>query len=90
MPPTYPSPNWIFVFGSNLASHHGAGAALTAARFYGAKRGVAEGLEGKSYALPTKDAQLKTLSIARIRSSTPNDSPPSPARAPIYSSSSPA
>jgi hypothetical protein len=66
MPPTYPSPNWIFVFGSNLASHHGAGAALKAARFYGAKRGVAEGLEGKSYALPTKDAQLKTLSIARI------------------------
>ena len=73
MPPTYPSPNWIFVFGSNLASHHGAGAALKAARFYGAKRGVAEGLEGKSYALPTKDAQLKTLSIARIAGNRPSN-----------------
>lgn len=66
MPPTYPSPNWIFTFGSNLASVHGAGAALTAARFYGAKRGVAEGLQGTSYALPTKDEKLRPLSIDRI------------------------
>jgi hypothetical protein len=66
MQPIYPSPNWIFTFGSNGAGHHGAGAALTAARHYGAKRGTAEGLQGKSYALPTKDAQLKTLSLARI------------------------
>lgn len=69
MHPMYPSSNWIFVFGSNLASRHGAGAALTAARFYGASAWVAEGLHGRSYGLPTKDAQLQTLPLDRIEQS---------------------
>lgn len=43
----------IFVFGSNLSGFHGAGAARAANKFYGAEWGVAEGLTGRSYALPT-------------------------------------
>ena len=49
----------IFVFGSNLAGRHGAGAALYAARKYGAKYGVGVGRTGDAYALPTKDENLK-------------------------------
>lgn len=43
----------IFVFGSNTAGRHGAGAALTAKRLFGAKQGVGEGRTGQCYALPT-------------------------------------
>lgn len=57
----------IFVFGSNLAGRHGAGAALHARNHCGAKYGVGEGLQGKSYAIPTKDEQLRTLPLERIR-----------------------
>ncbi len=39
----------VFVFGSNLAGHHGAGAAKTAVEKYGAILGVAEGLMGVRY-----------------------------------------
>jgi hypothetical protein len=56
----------IFVFGSNLAGRHGAGAALDARRLYGAKYGVGEGPTGSAYALPTKDANLNTLPLDRI------------------------
>jgi hypothetical protein len=56
----------IFVFGSNLAGRHGAGAALTALREHGAELGVGEGARGLSYALPTKDEKLRTLSLARV------------------------
>jgi hypothetical protein len=59
----------IFVFGSNLAGRHGAGGALHAFRHYGAKRGVAIGRTGDSYAIPTKDKDLKTLPITLIRPS---------------------
>lgn len=45
----------IFVFGSNLQGVHGAGAAQTARIYHGAGFGVAEGLMGTSYALPTCD-----------------------------------
>lgn len=45
----------IFVFGSNLAGRHGAGAAYAAFKSYGAIQGQGEGLQGKSYAIPTKD-----------------------------------
>lgn len=48
----------IFVFGSNEAGIHGAGAALTATRF-GAKRSVANGPSGKTYAIPTKPQNLR-------------------------------
>jgi hypothetical protein len=57
----------IFVFGSNLAGRHGAGAALWARNHYGARYGQGEGLSGMSYALPTKDERISTLPLARIK-----------------------
>lgn len=48
-------PGAIFVFGSNAAGHHGAGAARLAADRFGAVDGVGEGLAGRSYALPTME-----------------------------------
>ena len=51
-------PDCIFVFGSNLAGRHGAGAALQAYRSFGAEYGVGEGLTGRCYAFPTLDAQF--------------------------------
>ena len=56
----------IFVFGSNLAGRHGKGAALAALREYGAIYGIAEGLRGRSYAIPTKDEKLRPLPLERI------------------------
>ena len=50
----------IFVFGSNLAGRHGAGAALCALREHGAIYGQGVGLQGNSYAIPTKDSKFKT------------------------------
>ncbi len=44
----------IFVFGSNKQGRHGKGAALHAVKFYGAKYGQGEGLQGHSYAISTK------------------------------------
>lgn len=58
--------NQVFVFGSNLAGVHGAGAAKQAMKF-GARWGVGEGEQGQSYALPTKDEKIKTLPIDEIR-----------------------
>ena len=48
----------IFVFGSNLAGRHGAGAANYAVQHFGAKYGVGEGPSGWTYAIPTKDEHL--------------------------------
>jgi len=45
----------IFVFGSNREGRHGAGAALHALCRYGAVYGQAEGLQGQSYAIVTKE-----------------------------------
>jgi len=56
----------IFVFGSNLAGRHGKGAALAATKTYGAVYGIGEGRTGNSYALPTKDANIKTRSLVAI------------------------
>jgi hypothetical protein len=56
----------IFVFGSNLAGRHGAGAAKAARLEHGAVYGRAEGLQGSSYAIPTKDANLRPLPLAAI------------------------
>lgn len=56
----------IFVFGSNLAGRHGKGAALHAARHYGAERGVGRGPTGRAYAIPTKDAALRVRSYDAI------------------------
>ena len=56
----------VFVFGSNLAGRHGAGAAKYARLAYGAIYGQGEGRQGRSYAIPTKDAQLRTLPLDDI------------------------
>ena len=57
----------IFVFGSNLAGRHGAGAALAARECHGARWGVGVGRAGNSYAIPTKDEKLQTLSLIHIK-----------------------
>lgn len=59
-------PNQVFVFGSNLAGRHGAGAALYAKLHHGAQYGVGIGRQGNSYGIPTKDENIKTLSLDRI------------------------
>jgi len=56
-----------FVFGSNEAGRHGKGAALHARLNHGAIYGQGEGLQGNSYAIPTKDAHLCTLPLDVIR-----------------------
>ena len=53
----------IFVFGSNLAGRHGKGAALFARYNHGAIYGRGVGLQGQSYAIPTKDEHLRTLPL---------------------------
>ena len=57
----------IFVFGSNLAGRHGKGAALTALQKFGARMGQGEGLQGHSYALPTKEEPHIGMKLADIR-----------------------
>ena len=57
----------IFVFGSNLAGRHGLGAAKYALYNHGARYGVGEGIQGESYAIPTKDNTLKVLPLEEIR-----------------------
>lgn len=57
----------IFVFGSNLAGIHGAGAALFARKHYGAILGKGVGLQGSSYAIPTKDYNIRTLPLEHIQ-----------------------
>lgn len=57
----------VFVFGSNLSGRHGLGAAKTALG-WGAKWGQAEGLQGRTYGIPTKDSSIRrTLSIVEIK-----------------------
>ena len=57
----------IFVFGSNLAGIHGAGAAAYAEAWYGAVYGCGLGVTGKAYAIPTKDGNIDTLPLDRIK-----------------------
>ncbi|HYE29929.1 MAG TPA: hypothetical protein VEH27_00745 [Methylomirabilota bacterium] len=56
----------VFVFGSNTAGVHGAGAAKEALNHWGARWGVGHGLYGASYAIPTKDAGLMTIPLSVI------------------------
>ncbi len=67
-----PGPGRVFVFGSNLAGIHGAGAAHFALRNFGAVWGNGEGLmpndsDPKCYGIPTKDEQIKTLELEDIK-----------------------
>ena len=57
----------IFVFGSNLAGRHGAGAAKSAVQQYGAIYGQGIGLQGSSYAIPTKGHTIETLPLSEIK-----------------------
>jgi hypothetical protein len=57
----------IFVFGSNLAGRHGAGSAKEAVKNHGAIYGQGVGLQGNSYAIPTKDWKIKTMALVDIK-----------------------
>jgi len=50
--------NEIFIFGANLRGNHGKGAAYTAMKF-GAELLNPKGPQGRTYAIPTKDKQIK-------------------------------
>ena len=54
--------NHIFVFGSNEGGIHGRGAAKDAIMYFGAEYGNGVGLQGNSYAIPTKNKNMKPLS----------------------------
>lgn len=51
----------VFVFGSNLAGMHGAGAAWLAVQKFGAVMGCGVGLRGQSYAIPTMQGGVETI-----------------------------
>jgi hypothetical protein len=59
--------NEIFVFGSNLVGRHGMGAANIAYKKFGAIYGCGIGIQGKTYAIPTKDFWFKILPIKDIK-----------------------
>jgi hypothetical protein len=56
----------VFVFGSNEAGIHGAGAAKTAYEKHGARFGKSYGHYGDSFAIPTKDEDIQSLLLERI------------------------
>ncbi len=64
--------NEIFVFGSNLAGIHGAGAARYAVTHHSATYRQGIGLQGYSYAIPTKDWHIKTLPLKEIQTHVDN------------------
>lgn len=55
--------NEVFVFGSNFQGRHIGGAAFAAREKFGAVWGIGEGLQGKSYAIPTMEG-LENLAPA--------------------------
>lgn len=57
----------VFVFGSNEGGCHGCGTALWAKQRRRAIQGVGSGIQGNSYAIPTKDENFRVLSLERIR-----------------------
>ena len=58
---------YFFVFGSNEAGIHGAGAALTARNFYKYRYGYYDGFCNWGYGIPTKDRYLQTLPLEKIK-----------------------
>ena len=61
--------NEVFCFGSNLNGAHAGGAARLAVEKFGAIEGVAEGIQGKSYAIPTLGKDMQKLSLEEISNS---------------------
>lgn len=61
--------NNVVVFGSNREGRHGAGAALHALKYCGAVYGQAEGRQGDSYAIITKELRLDEpqVTLAEVR-----------------------
>lgn len=57
------APNQVFVFGSNTEGRHGGGAAYFAHKHFGAEWGLAEGLSGQTYAIPTCDIMIDKVDI---------------------------
>lgn len=55
------------VFGSNREGRHGKGMALTAKNCWGAKHGQGRGIQGQSYALPTKESPYQSLSEEEVK-----------------------
>lgn len=66
---TLPQNGEVFVFGSNLAGIHGAGAAKIAAAKFEMPYGFGNGWchPYKAYAIPTKDRNIKTISLEEIK-----------------------
>ncbi len=56
----------IFTFGSNLSGIHGAGAARYALEKKGAQMGKGIGLQGQSYALPTKGFDISFMTLIEV------------------------
>lgn len=63
----HPTNQMVFVFGSNEAGRHGAGAAHFAVKYRGAKMGQGVGMQGGSYGIPTKDYHIQTLGLPAIQ-----------------------
>ncbi|MDD2191535.1 MAG: hypothetical protein PHO12_03205 [Bacteroidales bacterium] len=59
--------NEVFVFGSNESGIHAGGAARIAFEDFGAVWGVGYGLEGQTFALPTKDKEIITLPLPKVK-----------------------
>lgn len=51
----------VFVFGSNAYGHHDGGAARVAVERFGAVYGQGQGLQGRSYAIPTMNLPLSAI-----------------------------
>ncbi len=66
-PPSMNDGKHVFVFGSNLAGRHGAGGARDARLNWGALNGCGYGRTGQAFAIPTKDEQIKVLSLPEIK-----------------------
>lgn len=62
-------PNQVFVFGSNTAGRHGAGAALQAKAYFWTVNGIGEGPTGRCYAIPTLDRGLHKRTDAELSES---------------------
>lgn len=65
-PPSLNDGKRVFVFESNVAGRHGAGAALEASLHWGAIKGAGLGRQGQSYAIPTKRYDMTVRSLWAI------------------------
>lgn len=59
--------DFVFVFGSNRAGIHGAGAASYAVKHRGAVLMEGEGHFGNSYALPSKNEDIESLPLVEVQ-----------------------